>query len=141
MNKVVKVLGTVFLVGFGATFWRIIFDGPKKDPAIAVQQNIDATIMKVQKTLPRNIDRYFTWIGIERTGLTIDYNIRFEGDINTIKMEFPIDAFKEQKRQLICSEYSLQLNTGYTMHFDYIDKNGVGLGGYDLTKADCAPRQ
>lgn len=105
-----------------------------------VELEINTAIKKLNKVLPKEIDKNTYLMGIENKGLTLIYHVQANG---YLKQGLNLDDFYSETKSLIekkaCSDNAMEYFAvnNVKITYKYTDKEGMPLGDIPIELGGC----
>jgi hypothetical protein len=113
--------------------------GSGRSAAEQIESGLIQAENTVRPTLPKQLDDYTTWVAINHTGRTLQYEYLVDLQGREISATFSSDL-KAQLLPNICSAMDKMLERGVTMEYNYRNRMYAPVGSFTVTWADCKAR-
>ena len=113
--------------------------GSGRSTAKQIESGLIQAENTVRPTLPKKLDDHTTWVAINHTGRTLQYEYLVDLQGREISATFASDL-KAQHLPNICSTMGRTLEYGVTHEFNYRNRMYAPVGSFTVTPADCKAR-
>jgi len=136
--RVARTIGNVAPLIVGPEVLNVIL-GSGRSTAKQIESGLIQVENTVRPTLPKKLDDHTTWVAINHTGRTLQYEYLVDLQGREISATFASDL-KAQHLPNICSTMGTTLEYGVTHEFNYRNRMYAPVGSFTVTPADCKAR-